>query len=110
MAIPPLQQAAFNHSDAFIDQVNSIVRRIAQDKNVAGLSDNDRAKLARLTPILIRRGFPEALVSAASWGVTYDTWAADPPGQEGTIFSAVSAAWPKLGGRGITCSLGGLTT
>lgn len=99
MAIPPLQQSAFINSQAFTDQVNATVKRIAQDKNVAGLSDMDREKLARITRNPESSGFAPAIVSGTAWGLTYDTWAADPPGQEGVIFSAVSAAWPQLVGE-----------
>lgn len=76
MAISALQQAAFNLSVSFMDQVNSVVKQQALIK--AEADPTNQSVLATVVRNPGQFGFPPALVADAGWAVTYDAWAADP--------------------------------
>jgi hypothetical protein len=91
MAISALQRNAFMLSVDFTSQVNQIVVREALYKfdTIPDLDAVQRDALTRAAQRPETYNFAGTITADASWGLTYDVWAANPIEQEGVIGSAV---------------------
>lgn len=103
MAISTLQRSALVTSQNFSDQVNGIVRQEAlyKGEQVTGTDEAAQAQRERLSQVVrdpAGFGFVQSVVADTAWGVTYDTWAADPPATDGAIQGTVQKFWALLVG------------
>jgi hypothetical protein len=101
MSISLLLRSAFIGSDDFNEQVNGIVSKTAIYRVGAwesNMDDNTRALLAQVAKSPQSYGFTSVIVTDNNWNMTYDAWAADPPGADGEIESKVQAHWLLLTG------------
>jgi hypothetical protein len=94
--ISALQQAAFNASPNFNEQVNATVKEHAVSTLKA--SDSDSNLLSNVIRQPQQYGFAAAMLADAGWDVTYDAWAADPTSADYAILLNVQALFNKLTG------------
>ena len=101
MTIGLLQRNAFITSIDFQNQVDGIVAKTAIYRTgawEANMDDNTRSLLAQVARSPQSYGFTSVIVTDNNWALTYDAWAADPPGADGEIESKVQAHWLLLTG------------
>ena len=100
MSISLLQRDAFVKSDDFNQQVDGIVAKTAIYRAGAWLHMDDvtRSLLAQVSRSPQSSGFTSVIVTDNNWQLTYDQWAADPPGADATIESFVQTHWLMLTG------------
>lgn len=101
MAISVLQREAFAVSTSFNQQVNGIVSQESLYKYglwQANLDEAQRLQFARVIQQPGTFGFAATIVSANTWEVSFDTWAADPPAQNGAIQAAIESVFVLLTG------------
>lgn len=98
MAISVLQKEAFEKSQSFVEQVNSIVVQEALYKvsSWSNLDDNTRNQLAQVVRAPEAYSFPTTVISDSAWSMTYDAWASDPPSKDGEITGYVQKFWLLL--------------
>jgi len=100
-----LQRNAFVTSADFLAQVNGVVSRTAiyrvgawAEPPKPPLDDTIMNALANVARSPQNYGFPSVIVTDNNWNMTYDVWAADPPGADAEIESKVQAHWLMLTG------------
>ena len=100
MALRSLQIAAFVSSPDFNTQVNNVVAKTAiyRSSAWANLDDNTRNALGQAAKSPASYGFTPVIVTDNNWMMTYDDWAADPPGADVVIESFVQTHWLLLTG------------
>ena len=62
------------------------------------LDDATRNALGQVAKLPASYGFTSVIVTDDNWALTYDGWAANPPGADGVIESSVQAHWLMLTG------------
>jgi hypothetical protein len=100
MGISVLQREALGRASQFVEQVNGIVvqQALYQFEQNPDMEEIERQALNQVVRVPSNYGFVQTILCDAGWTLTYDQWAADPPGSEGAILAGVQKAWPLLVG------------